>query len=208
MLTEGTGNPERTPRRPFKLQRFSLLLLFCFLAMVIATAALSFNLLSPVHASNVGNLNLDQLNKDVLSNAKIVHNHKSVTPFHTNGLQPSVAPHATGITLPYNNVGTLLDHGTTNANFDGASAGYSQNALFKSGLYSGASWYGNSSYYQEIVLNGTTFDWPDVVYGALDNVAATGQVIPLPATANTSSLGFLGAATGGPQGGTATITYT
>lgn len=96
----------------------------------------------------------------------------------------------------------------TNANFDGLNNGYSQNALILSGLYSGASWFGNSNYQQEIVLNSTTFDWPDVAFNSPDNVAAAGQVVALPATPGAIGMGFIGSATHGPAHGNVMITYT
>ncbi|GCE06005.1 hypothetical protein KDAU_33340 [Dictyobacter aurantiacus] len=195
--------------------RTGMLALLC-IALVVTASAFTFFMIFPAHASNsdtIGNaVNTQQLNNTVMSEVKITHNRKTTAPFHISTQNATVTPTATAITLPYNNIGTVMDQGTTsataNTNFDGAHNGYSQNALIKSGLFSGTSWFGNSNYYQEVMVNGTPFDWPNVAYGAPDNIASAGQVIALPATANAPSLGFLGAATGGIASGTATITYT
>lgn len=220
-LTEGLGKSRQKTREVFKHYRVGIFASLC-IAIVLAASTLTFNFVFPAHASNsntIGNtIDIQQLNKDVMSQVKVTHNQKKATaPFHIAAqhaatTNSAVTPNNTGITLPYNNIGTVMDQGTTsataNTNLDGAHNGYSQNALIKSGLFSGTSWFGNSNYSQEIMLNGTPFDWPNVAYGAPDNIASTGQVISLPATANAPSLGFLGSATGGIASGTATITYT
>lgn len=215
-LTKGLGMSRQKTREAFKYYRVGIFALPC-VAIVLAASALSLNFIFPAHASNSSTIDIQQLNKSVMSQVKVTHNQKAAAPFHIAAqhaatMNSAVMPNNTGITLPYNNIGTMMDQGTTsvtaNANFDGGHYGYSQNALIKSGLFSGTSWFGNSNYYQEVVLNGTRFDWPNVAYGAPDNVASAGQVISLPATANATSLGFLGSATNGIASGKATITYT
>ena len=210
-LTEGSKNSKKAPMQLWK-RHFNIVLYLSFIAIVITTGVITFRLLSPAHASQGDNINVDRLNAATLSNTTITHHHSSATAIHANVLNQPVTQQSTGITLPYNNVGTIMDKGTTtttvSANFDGGGYSYSQNALIKSGLYSGASWYNNSNYYQVVVLNGTTFYWPNVAYGQPDNIAAKGQRVSFPAIANASSLGFIGSATNGPASGTATITYT
>ena len=54
--------------------------------------------------------------------------------------------------------------------------------------------------------NGILFTWPNVAAGQQDNVATTGQTVPV--TGSGTILAILGAGTIATQSGTATITYT
>ncbi|GCF07104.1 hypothetical protein [Dictyobacter arantiisoli] len=216
-MIEGSGNSKRASRGASKFWSFKVLLLLCFVVVVVGAGALSLKLILPARASDSSGpaIDVNQLNKVTLGNMSITHNLLSNAPSTAktahSAIRSAVATaSSTDISLPYNNVGTMMDQGTTtakiNANFDGGGASYSQNALIQSGLYSGASWYGNSNYQQQIVLNGTTFNWPDVALGAPDNVSATGQTILVPTVANATSLGFIGAATG-TSSGNVTVRY-
>ncbi len=98
---------------------------------------------------------------------------------------------------PYNNVGTSDDTAPTSGSFDGT-ASYSAQALQAAGVTPGAT----------LAINGTQFTWPSAPSGANNNYQASGQVLPLAPAAGATSLAFLGAAVGGTQSGTATITYT
>lgn len=80
MLSEESGNSRRRAGQAMKFRRFGLFLFLCFVATAVVAAALSLNLLAPARASNGGSIDLNQLNKDVMSNVKIAHNHGSGAP--------------------------------------------------------------------------------------------------------------------------------
>ena len=96
----------------------------------------------------------------------------------------------------FDNTGISADADVTAANFDGAGASYSEQALTSAGFGPGA----------VIVHGGLVFTWPDVPAGQPDNVVAAGQTILLSGSGTT--LGFLGAAGSGGQSGSGTIYYT
>jgi hypothetical protein len=191
------------------------MLQLCFIAVIaVATGSFAYTNLQPAHAASPEEVNFNQLNQTIESNAVIIHKTKSSTQQPKTALRnlAAVPQTTTTITLPYNNIGTMMDKGTTNAtssaNFDGGGYSYSQNALQASGRYSGAAWYNDSNYYDEVELNGISFDWPDVAYGKADNIIPNNQVIQIPTSANASIIGFIGSATGGSASITVTITYT
>ncbi len=99
----------------------------------------------------------------------------------------------------YNNAGTSDDAYTIPSNFDGGGNSYSSKDLL---------WgTGNNIEYNEnpTVANNfaMTFAWPDVLPGAPDNYQANGQTIPVTFVQGETTIGFVGAATGGPSVGTA-----
>jgi hypothetical protein len=98
----------------------------------------------------------------------------------------------------FNNVGITNDSSTTAGAFDTSGNSYSFQALRAQNVNPGSS----------VVFNGVTFTWPNVPAGAIDNYAATGQVIPVNQGNNESILAFLGAATNGNTTGQGTINYT
>jgi hypothetical protein len=97
----------------------------------------------------------------------------------------------------YNNIGTSDDSAPASGNFDG-SRSYSAQALQAVGVTPG----------KALTINGTQFAWPNASSGAPNNYQTAGQTLPLAPVANGQAIAFLGAATGGVQSGTATITYT
>lgn len=117
----------------------------------------------------------------------------TATPTATNTPLPAPGP----IASLYNNAGTVTDGVVSTSNYDGYGYGYSAQALAAAGIARGGT----------VTAGGLSFTWPDVPPGSPDNVIATGQTVLLPANASGTTLGFLGASTSGPSGGTATITY-
>lgn len=108
---------------------------------------------------------------------------------------------AIGTRSLFNNIAISDDHNPSAARFDGNGiGGYSfsiqefQNQLIFPG--------------QNMVVNGIVYTWPNVPVGAADNYVASGQTIAVTPIAQATTLGFLGAATGGSTSGTATVTYT
>jgi hypothetical protein len=100
--------------------------------------------------------------------------------------------------LPYNSSAITSDGVQATSSLDGYGFTYSAQALKSAGLGPG----------NQIHAGGLTFAWPSSPPGSLDDVEALGQTIAItPATGGTT-LGFIGMATAGPSGGTATITYT
>ena len=98
----------------------------------------------------------------------------------------------------YNNAGTSNDARSAFANYDGGGKSYPRQALQIAGLTAG----------QTVTLNGVAFTWPNAKAGLYNNYQAAGQVLPVSAVVNATTLAFLGSATNGPSSGTATITYT
>ncbi|GCF10713.1 beta strand repeat-containing protein [Dictyobacter arantiisoli] len=98
----------------------------------------------------------------------------------------------------YNNAGTSDDSTPYTANIDNANNSYSAQGLKSIGLAPG----------QSISVNGMAFLWPNATAGFFDNYQAHGQTIAVTPVANATTLGFLGAATGGATSGSATLTYT
>nr|BBH94366.1 hypothetical protein KTA_25650 [Thermogemmatispora argillosa] len=85
---------------------------------------------------------------------------------------------------PYNNAGTSDDSNPQAANFDGAGASYSAQALAAVGVFP----------WQSLSYNGVVFSWPNVPSGANNNYLANGQTIPLSGGPHKTVLALLGAA--------------
>ncbi|HEY0757160.1 MAG TPA: hypothetical protein VGD98_24615 [Ktedonobacteraceae bacterium] len=102
--------------------------------------------------------------------------------------------------VTYNNTGVSDDSysGHILANFDGNGHSYSANALRAAGITPGSS----------LLYHNLTFIWPVQPAGSRDNYLANGQTVPLPQTTGTTTLAFLGSASGDSSSGTATINYT
>jgi len=98
----------------------------------------------------------------------------------------------------YNNAGISDDADTVAGNLDGGGYSYSAQALHAAGVGAG----------QSVTLNGVTFQWPNVVAGVPDNVAARGQTVSLDTSSAHATLHILGAANHGPATGIGTIHYT
>lgn len=139
----------------------------------------------------------------VLSRLKAVaFHHAPSTP--TSVPRPAATPTPTptprgpmSLTAAYNNVGIGRD-GTSEADFDGLSNHYSEQALRAAGLAPGT-----------IVTSGNVqYFMPQVSPARPDNVKASGQTILAPSLAGATMLGFLGAGSEGDASGMATITYT
>ncbi|MBR7826736.1 lectin [Actinospica sp. MGRD01-02] len=100
----------------------------------------------------------------------------------------------------YTNIGISTDGGSSAADYDGDGYSYSANALAAQNVTPGAT----------ITSDGVSYTWPNVQAGALDNIEANGQTIPLQPTTATK-IGLLGSATNAPSTGTTgtlTVTYT
>ena len=104
-------------------------------------------------------------------------------------------PHAS-LSAAFDNTGTTDDANPSAGAFASSGKTYSAQALAAAGITRGGT----------VTYAGTPFTWPDVAPGTPDNVEANGQVILASGTGKT--LGFLGAATNGTQGGTGTVYYT
>lgn len=100
----------------------------------------------------------------------------------------------------YDNVGITGDSNNDPADlligFDDYDGTYSAQALAAAGVTPGS----------QVSAGGVTFTWPDVQAGTPDNTVSDGQTIDV--SGQGSTLGFLAAASFGPAGGTATVTYT
>jgi beta-glucosidase len=96
----------------------------------------------------------------------------------------------------FDNTGTTDDANPSAGAFASSGKTYSAQALAAAGITRGGA----------VTYAGTTFTWPGAAPGTPDNVEANGQVVSVSGTGTT--LGFLGAATNGTQGGTGTIYYT
>ncbi len=121
---------------------------------------------------------------------------------------PSLAPTTLNVDVAkpgelwpyYTDIGVSADGTSSAADYDGDGFSYSATALAADGITPGAS----------ITSDGVSYTWPDVASGALDNIEATGQTIPLVPTTATK-IGVLGSATNAPSTGTTgtlTVTYT
>ncbi len=99
---------------------------------------------------------------------------------------------------PYNNTGISDNSAPTAANFDYAGNSYSSATIQAAGINPG-----DNAFFENMV-----FTWPNVVSGQPDNYVAGGQTLQVTPVTGANVLGFLGAATGGPASGSATITYT
>lgn len=100
----------------------------------------------------------------------------------------------------YNNIGTSNDSDPQAANFDGGGNSYSAQALQSNGCTPG-----NNVYY--LGTSGIVFQWPASNPGFVNNYIANGQTLAVNASSNASLLAFVGASTGGPSSGTATVNY-
>ncbi|WP_126600522.1 hypothetical protein [Dictyobacter aurantiacus] len=101
----------------------------------------------------------------------------------------------------YNNTGMSGDAYTTAGNLDGAGNSYSSKALSWGAGYTISYNQGFSGEYS------MQFQWPDVLPGTPDNYQANGQTIAITPVPLAAKLGFVGAATGGPSYGTATLHF-
>ncbi len=108
---------------------------------------------------------------------------------------------AVGVGGPaFNNVGISDNSNPGGANFDGGTANHSYSAQ----TLASADLAPNHPF----DVDGIAYSWPDEPAGTADNYQAAGQVIPVTPVPGATTLGFLGAASNGPSGGTATLTYT
>ncbi len=99
----------------------------------------------------------------------------------------------------YDNFGISNNSDPAEANFDLGGDSYSAQALAAgtpTPLTPGG----------QVTIGGTTFTWPDVPAGALDNVVADGQTVDL--SGSGTDLGILGAGQNGTATGTITVNYT
>lgn len=126
----------------------------------------------------------------------------ATTGYHAIG-GDGKATATTNVNVPYSSLAAAFDNKgiTDDANpsagaFASSGKTYSAQALSAAGLNRGGT----------VTHADTTFTWPDAAPGTPDNVEANGQVVM--ASGPGKSLGFLGAATNGTQGGTGTIYYT
>ncbi len=97
----------------------------------------------------------------------------------------------------YNNVGVSDDSNVSEGNFDGGVRSYSAQALAAQGVTPGST----------VTAGGISYTWPPSAPGFPSDAVASGQSVTLNAPAGTQQVGFLGAATGGPSQGLATLTY-
>jgi outer membrane protein assembly factor BamB len=116
------------------------------------------------------------------------------TPVPTNAPVPVPGSFASF----FNNTSTTSDGTPSNCNFDGYGHCYSAQALATLGIAPGGT----------VKANGLTFTWPNVSPGNPDNIIAAGQKIVLLQPTSGTAIGFLGAASSGPSGGSMTVTYT
>jgi hypothetical protein len=107
-----------------------------------------------------------------------------------------VAPPGSLLTA-FTNAGISDDSDASAADFDGSGNSYSAQALAGAGLSAG----------QPFTIDGVQFNWPLPSPGNPDNAIPSGQQVTVNAPAGTQKLGFLGAATGGPSQGMATLNY-
>jgi len=98
----------------------------------------------------------------------------------------------------YNNTGTSDDSDPSEANFDGSGKSYSAEALQNADVVPG----------QQFDSDGIAYAWPNEASGTANNFEASGQVLPVVPVPNATTLGILGAASGGDTSGTATLTFT
>ena len=110
----------------------------------------------------------------------------------------TVAVPATSLAAAYNNIGISNNSNEAAANYDGVGDSFSAQALAAGtpvALTQGG----------QVTVGGTTFTWPDVAPGTLDNVVTAGQTVKLSGTG--TDLGFLGASQNGTASGTVTVNY-
>jgi hypothetical protein len=100
----------------------------------------------------------------------------------------------------YNNTGISADGQAVPSGLDGFGYLYSANALAAAGVTPGAA----------VTSGGVTYTWPDVPAGQADNVASTGQRIPVAFPAGATTIGLLGSVSSARSGATGmlTVTYT
>jgi hypothetical protein len=111
----------------------------------------------------------------------------------------TVAVPYTSLAAAYNNIGISDNSNEAAANYDGDGDSFSAQALAAgtpTPLTPG----------QQVTIGGTTFTWPDVASGTLDNVVTGGQSVEL--SGSGTDLGFLGASQNGVASGTVTVHYT
>ncbi len=99
----------------------------------------------------------------------------------------------------YDNFGISDDSDVAAGNFDLGGDSYSAQALAAgtpTALTPGG----------QVTVGGTTFTWPDVPSGTLDNVVANGQTVDV--SGSGTDLGILGASQNGTATGTITVNYT
>ncbi len=110
----------------------------------------------------------------------------------------------------YNNIGTVDDDHPTLGNFDGQNAAFSQQALQSVGIQPGqiVSKYGINFTWPNVLSDPNAADEPYASVSQYNNFVANGQTIGVTPVNNATTLGFLGASTGGNQSGQITMTYT
>ncbi|MGA8114377.1 MAG: lectin, partial [Actinocatenispora sp.] len=91
----------------------------------------------------------------------------------------------------YTNAGISDDGKPTTAALDTSGYSYSAQALAAAGLKPG----------EPVTVDGLTYTWPDAASGELDNIEASGQTIPLVASAGATKLGLIGSATNADEDG-------
>lgn len=102
----------------------------------------------------------------------------------------------TGSLWPYyNDSGVMTDGASSVADYDGDGYAYSANALAAAGITPGST----------VTEDGLNYTWPDEQPGALDNIEAGGQTIPLAGSAGATKLGVLGSATNADPGSQAQV---
>jgi predicted alpha-1,2-mannosidase len=97
----------------------------------------------------------------------------------------------------FNNAGISDDSNPAAGNFDSDGNSYSAQALSAAGFNAG----------QPVTVGGITYNWPLPSSGYPDNTIASGQQVTVNAPAGTQQIGFLGAATNGPNQGLVTLKY-
>lgn len=130
----------------------------------------------------------------------LAFHHAPTTP--TSIARPATTPTPTprgptSIAAAYDNVGIGLD-GSSDADFDGLSNSYSEQALTAAGLAPGSA----------VTSGGVQYVMPDIPAARRDNIKASGQTILAPSLPGATLLGFLGAGSDGDASGTVTIAYT
>ena len=131
---------------------------------------------------------------------------RTLTVTVTPGNGTPVAQGSTTVLVPYasmaaayNNIGISDNSNQSAANYDGVGDSFSAQALAAgtpTALNPGAT----------VTVGGTSFTWPNVPAGTVDNVVTGGQAVDL--TGGGTDLGFLGASQNGTASGSVTIHYT
>jgi beta-glucosidase len=115
----------------------------------------------------------------------------------TEGSTTVVVPYAS-LQASYNNIGISDDSKESAANYDGVGDSFSAEKLASGNprsLTPGAN----------VTIGGTTFTWPNVPAGQLDNTVTGGQTVDI--SGSGSDIGFLASSQNGTASGTATINY-